>query len=364
MIVSSAVRELKEWLESCSMCSLDLRHRHRVTKCITGTQPTHPKRPSFSSQSMLYRRLILLFHCCHSTGAFHYRVSRLRSSLTARMASSFSSTTDAEGDIKGQITILGFGSLLSIKSARLTFPSLQNFRLGRIPNHRRVFSHPASIFFQRGIARMDTLEMSSLSAEYKEGHSFICSVFEVPNEGLTAIASDGEGTGEWIPSRAFLEREEEFEIAMVPYEEFGLNDDCAASGVPRRRETSVSSTASVSASNSTASDDTVKYGVLCRRSTDESYLAHWGEAHFQKQYLDYGVKTIWNWDEDSGLRPCQVYTRHCVLASEGIGGACQDSFLDDTYLVDRRTTLRDYLNQYPEIMTTEPPEELKERYGG
>ncbi|EED90964.1 predicted protein, partial [Thalassiosira pseudonana CCMP1335] len=231
-----------------------------------------------------------------------------------------------------QITILGFGSLLSIKSARLTFPSLQNFRLGRIPNHRRVFSHPASIFFQRGIARMDTLEMSSLCAEYKEGHSFICSVFEVPNEGLTAIASDGEGTGEWIPSRAFLEREEEFEIAMVP--------------------------------NSTASDDTVKYGVLCRRSTDESYLAHWGEAHFQKQYLDYGVKTIWNWDEDSGLRPCQVYTRHCVLASEGIGGACQDSFLDDTYLVDRRTTLREYLNQYPEIMTTEPPEELKERYGG
>lgn len=45
------------------------------------------------------------------------------------------------------ITILGFGSLLSLQSARLTFPTLTNFRLGRIPNHRRVFAHPASIFF-------------------------------------------------------------------------------------------------------------------------------------------------------------------------------------------------------------------------
>ncbi len=60
------------------------------------------------------------------------------------------------------ITILGFGSLLSQKSSRVTFPTLRNFRLGRVRDHRRVFAHPASIFFQRGIANLDTLEMSSL----------------------------------------------------------------------------------------------------------------------------------------------------------------------------------------------------------
>ena len=119
-----------------------------------------------------------------------------------------------DAKVDDEITILGFGSLLSLKSARLTFPTLRNFRLGRVPNHRRVFAHPASIFFQRGIANMDTLEMSSLSCEYVEGSSFVCSVFEVPNEGLSATGAGSDDN--WVPSQAYLEREEEFEIAMVP----------------------------------------------------------------------------------------------------------------------------------------------------
>jgi len=67
---------------------------------------------------------------------------------------------------------------------------------------------------------------------------------------------------------------------------------------------------------------------------------------------------------DSGLRPCATYLRHCVLASINMGKLCHDSFLDDTYLVDRETTIRSYLEKYPEIMNTSPPPELRERYGG
>lgn len=88
------------------------------------------------------------------------------------------------------VTILGLGSLLSERSSRSTFPALQNFRLGRVPQYRRVFGHPASIFFQRGLANTTTQEYSSLSAEaldvfgadassassYEGG--FVCSVFE------------------------------------------------------------------------------------------------------------------------------------------------------------------------------------------
>lgn len=261
-----------------------------------------------------------------------------------------------------EITILGFGSLLSPRSARLTFPTLRNFRLGRVPNHRRVFGHPASIFFQRGIANLDTLEMSSLSCEYEEGESFVCSVFEVPNQGLSSSGGGDDTKAGWIPSRAFLEREEEFEISMVPYEElssFGEAVDCMGD-----------------ATTSGSSSSTRKRGVICCRSTDEAYIDLWGEAHFQKQYTKHGVKTIWNWTRDSGLRPCPAYLRHCVLASwgadgeehpwssDGAGGRCYNSFLDDTYLVDRKTTIREYLKQHPSVMTTEPPEYLKERYGG
>lgn len=174
-------------------------------------------------------------------------------------------------------TILGFGSLLSEKSSRTTFPTLQNFRLGRVIDHRRVFCHPASIFFQRNIAKLETLEISSLSVEYQKGYSIVCSVFEVPNEGL----SDGIPGGTFVPSRKFLEREEEFEIAKVQYEE--LRE------VPHSESSRIKKLG-------------IKEGVICRRFTDEAYIARWGYDRFQKNYLDYGIKTIWNWNE--GIRPC------------------------------------------------------------
>lgn len=310
-----------------------------------------------------------------------------KNSLTMTNPAHSSSSDDSSN--LDEITILGFGSLLSLKSARLTFPTLKNFRLGRVPNHRRVFAHPASIFFQRDIANLDTLEMSSLSCEYHEGQSFICSVFEVPNEGLSAAStSDGDekkaGSNNWVPSQAYLEREEEFEIAMVPYYEEMISMDGVDNVnniVPMRTETSLSEDTTTSSDSNTEKPTAIKKeGVICCRSTDEAYISLWGEDHWKRQYLNFGVKTIWGWGKDSGLRPCATYLRHCVLASwncgggetnndsswssDGSGGRCYNSFLDETYLVDRKTTIRDYLKRYPDVMSTEPPESLRERYGG
>ena len=47
-----------------------------------------------------------------------------------------------------------------------------------------------------------------------------------------------------------------------------------------------------------------------------------------------------------------------------LGPTAEDSFLDETYLVDRKTTIREYLAANPHIMTTLPPPDLQERYGG
>ena len=33
-------------------------------------------------------------------------------------------------------------------------------------------------------------------------------------------------------------------------------------------------------------------------------------------------------------------------------------------MVDRATSIREYIDQYPEVMNTEPPDNLKERYSG
>lgn len=101
------------------------------------------------------------------------------------------------------ITILGLGSLLSERSARVTFPTLSNFRLVRVPGYRRIFAHTPSIFVQRGIANTVTLEMASLSAEPVADCSYVATAFEV----------DDEGRG----MDAFREREEEFDLRMVHY---------------------------------------------------------------------------------------------------------------------------------------------------
>jgi hypothetical protein len=225
------------------------------------------------------------------------------------------------------ITILGFGSLLSERSSRSTFPDLGNFRLGRVQHYRRVFGHPASIFFQRGIANLETLEMSSLVAEYtgRPEDSFICSVFEVPNKDMI---QDG------IPSRTFLEREEEFDIISVPYLDL-------STGMENKQG-----------------------GILCTKSSDEKYISRWGKERFETNYLQYGIDTIWGWNERSGILPCAVYLRHCTLAAKSMGIDCYNSFLDDTFLVDRKTTIRAYLTSRPDIMTNYPPQELAIRYGG
>lgn len=248
------------------------------------------------------------------------------------------------------VTILGLGSLLSERSSRSTFPDLINFRLGRISNrYRRVFGHPASIFFQRGLADKTTKEFSSLSAEeFAPGNThtgyqggFVCSVFEVPREQVYKDVEGSDGSVITKPTGAFLEREEEFDITEVPFLEFSDYDD------------------------SYGSFEAAKKGTLCTRYTDEGFVERWGKERFEENYGKYGIQTIWGWQKNSGLRPCRVYLRHCYLAAKSMGQECFDSFLDETFLVDRDTTIREYINQHPGLIeNTIPPPGFEQRYSG
>jgi hypothetical protein len=85
--------------------------------------------------------------------------------------------------------IVGFGSLLSEASAMLTCPGVRGFRLARVRGWRRVFAHPAHIFFARGIAVPATREIASLSAEPQPDGSggFVVATFQVPTAELGAL---------------------------------------------------------------------------------------------------------------------------------------------------------------------------------
>lgn len=218
-------------------------------------------------------------------------------------------------------TIIGFGSLMSVTSARTTFPNLYNFRIATVTGYRRVFRHPAAIFFERGIANKSTLEIASLCAEPSEdvSSSFEVVVFEVEQ---TKLEMD-----------AFLKREEEFKIIQCPF-----IDEYKQEGM----------------------------GLLCSAGSDEHFIENWGEEVFNSKYRTHGLDTIWNWGPESGILPCAVYLRHCVLSvsKPEFPKRLKDSFLDETYLVDRVTTIREYLQKNANVMESLPPPSLVGRYSG
>ena len=81
-------------------------------------------------------------------------------------------------------------------------------------------------------------------------------------------------------------------------------------------------------------------GLCCLRSTDEAYIALWGRELYELKYIKgAGVESIW-------LCPTAadrvMHIRHCMLAVEARPGV-SGSFLDDTFLIDRRSTIREYL---------------------
>ena len=47
--------------------------------------------------------------------------------------------------------------------------------------------------------------------------------------------------------------------------------------------------------------------------------------------------------------------RRSMLAADKLGPARRDSFLADTSLIDRTTTIRAYLAERPQVMATAPP---------
>lgn len=192
-----------------------------------------------------------------------------------------------------QVTILGYGALLSESSSKLTFPDLQNFRHVRVKGMRRVFAHPHLYLIRQGIVDpSQTLKLASLSAEPASDDnnvSFIVAAFDV-------LLDDEQRAN-------FLKREPEYKVISTPY--YALHDDSVPSGE----------------------------GVICVASQDTAL----SDVEIPSSLGPMGG--VWHWARDSGLLPANVYLRHCLLASQKAGEVAYDSFLNDTYLADRTMTL-------------------------
>ena len=101
-------------------------------------------------------------------------------------------------------------------------------------------------------------------------------------------------------------------------------------------------------------------GVVCMRSSDVLLRPGAVAAGIMPEK----IHSVWHWEEQSGLLPASVYLRHCLLAVEKAGPEAMNSFLRDTYLVDRKTTLETYLKAHPEVYDARPPADLEARFSG
>ena len=117
----------------------------------------------------------------------------------------------------GNVTLLGFGSLVSEKSARASF-QFQNFRYGTVTGFRRIFNRADWINIDWGDARIVTGEVCSV-AFAQDGTETATRV------ALMEVTAD-EGLN------GFLHREATYNIIEVPYV-----DDNGSEGQSHRIQT-------------------------------------------------------------------------------------------------------------------------------
>jgi hypothetical protein len=226
-----------------------------------------------------------------------------------------------------RVTLLGYGALMSESSSRLTFPDLSDFRYVRVKSMRRVFAHPHTFLLGEGLIDPEqTNKLGSLSVEpAADNVSFVAVAFDV------TLDDDQR--------RNFIEREKEYKIVSTPY--YSIHDHD---------------------SNSNSKNDNyipAGDGVICIASKDAELI----NVNIPDSIK--GKGGIWHWPHDSGLLPANTYLRHCLLALQKVGGVAYESFLQDTYLADRKTSLAVYLkNHNQEVMESLPPQYLAERFGG
>ena len=110
--------------------------------------------------------------------------------------------------------------------------------------------------------------------------------------------------------------------------------------------------------------DPIGEGVICLRGKDEDCSDLIQSLSDKK--LPY--QSVWNWPHDSGILPADIYLRHCLLAVEKSSDPmAYISFRDETFLADRSTTLKEYLQddeKYQQILDSSPPSHLATRFGG
>ncbi|MBY4676354.1 gamma-glutamylcyclotransferase [Marinobacterium arenosum] len=196
------------------------------------------------------------------------------------------------------ISVVGYGSLLSERSARETVPGLINYRLVEVPGHRRIFNKVGVVFFSRHGASADSLEIASCSTEPSPGSAMICAQFELDEVDFAAL----------------YEREHRYRwIEVETHDRHGH----------------------------------VRTGRMCTGYNDRDYRLNKciTPQEYQQRVGQYYGGALWRDD----ILPFPRYLAFCLQAAAENGADVLGNFLDTSFLADGITSIRQYVSQHPQL---------------
>ena len=206
----------------------------------------------------------------------------------------------------GGTTIFGYGSLMSAQSAAKTM-DVANLRAGILFDYRRTSNLVSISSIKAGTADLETLECAALSiapSSSSSGKDSVCGcLFEITEKDLGP----------------YIEREHRYAVEEVDvYDITSKNTRKALTVVAR---------------------------------TDEAYRAIMDDREYYQRVGQYYDGSLWG---RTDVLPLRTYTNNAILAAQELGGnAWVENFLDQTFLGDGSTTIREYYEQYPERMFPE-----------
>ncbi len=201
------------------------------------------------------------------------------------------------------VSVVGHGSLMSIESAARSFKRIEAFRTCTVPGFARVFNKVCIHSIRSGAVDQGAREIACCSATPLPGHVLHAAAFDLHREEVPSL----------------LEREHEFEVVPVEISEAG----------PHTTNT--------------------KTALLCVETTDEVYRTTKcsSESEYHRRVGQFYEGKIWRDD----IRPARAYLQLCLTAARDLGQGVYENLLDASFLADRKTTVREYLNSQPDVLS-------------
>ena len=188
--------------------------------------------------------------------------------------------------------VIGYASLLSPISIRRLFPNVGNMIPVRIPGHARCFNSYGTLSIKKGLVKKGDKEVASAAAILRPGSMIYALVFQLDKTDFETY------------------RRHEFRYDLQEIEVFSRD-----TGKPLR-------------------------AIICYEGADhriDTTLV--GVADIYALYAQHEVQSFWNRPD----LPAKTYLEHCLAAARELGPDYVGNFLDTSFLHDRETSVRTYL---------------------